>query len=53
MVRLAPLFYALLETLERGGALPDIAARFHAIVARMVLEVCVLRDVSGAFRPSP
>jgi len=48
VVRLAPLFYALLETLERGGALPDIAARFHATVARMVLEVCVrLRDVSG------
>ena len=48
VVRLAPLFYALLETLERGVALPDIAARFHATVARMVLEVCVrLRDASG------
>ncbi len=48
VVRLAPLFYALLETLERGAPLPDIAARFHATVARMVLEVCVcLRDVSG------
>ncbi len=48
VVRLAPLFYALLESLERGAVIPDMAARFHATIARMVLEVCLrLREETG------
>jgi hydrogenase maturation protein HypF len=48
VVRLAPLFYALLESLERGVPIPDMAARFHATIARMVLEVCLrLREETG------
>lgn len=48
VVRLAPLFYALLESLERGVPIPVMAARFHATIARMVLEVCLrLREETG------
>ncbi|MBN1920757.1 MAG: carbamoyltransferase HypF [Anaerolineae bacterium] len=48
VVRLAPLFYALLESLERAVPVPNIAARFHATIAHMVLEVCLrLREETG------
>lgn len=48
VVRLAPLFYALLEDLARGTAISAIAARFHATVAHMVGEVCLrLRAATG------
>lgn len=47
-VRLAPLFYALLEERARGTTVCTVAARFHATVARMVTEVCVrLRAATG------
>ena len=48
VVRLGPLFHALLDALEHDVRLPDIAARFHATVARMVVDVCArLRDETG------
>ena len=48
VVRLAPLFYALLDDLGRGASVSDMAARFHTTVAHMVVDVCArLRDETG------
>ncbi len=37
IIRVAPLFYALLGDLARGIPVPEIAARFHVTVAEMVV----------------
>ncbi len=48
VVRLGPLFNALLHALARDATIPDIAARFHVTVARMIAAVCArLRDETG------
>ena len=48
VVRLAPLFYTLLEELGRGTTTPEIAARFHATVGAIIVDVCTgIRDQTG------
>jgi len=40
MVRLEPLLAALLEEMQRGTLVPEIARRFHVTVAQMIVQVC-------------
>ncbi len=40
IVRLAPLFAALVEAMRAGTPVPEIARRFHLTVAEMVTELC-------------
>ncbi|MBN1873272.1 MAG: carbamoyltransferase HypF [Anaerolineae bacterium] len=48
ILRLAPLFSALLEDIARGGDIPQIALRFHVTVAEMAIQVCeYIRENTG------
>ena len=40
VVRVAALFDALLADIERGTSVPEIAGRFHATIAQMIVTVC-------------
>jgi len=40
VVRLRPLFEALLAELGRGRAVPEISARFHRTMAALIVEMC-------------
>lgn len=46
-----PLFLALLEDLRRGGEKPEMAGKFHASLARAIVDTCSrLRDETGLSR---
>jgi len=40
VVRLRPLFEALLTELERGTAVPEISAHFHRTMAELITDMC-------------
>lgn len=40
VVELGPMLAALLEEMKRGEPIPEIACRFHATVAQMIVQVC-------------
>ena len=48
VVRVAALFDALLADIERGTPVSEVALRFHATVARMIVAVCArIRAATG------
>jgi len=48
MVRLEPLLAALVEEMQRGTPVPEIACRFHVTVAQMIEQVCrQIREQTG------
>jgi hydrogenase maturation protein HypF len=48
IVRVEPLLVALLEEVQRGTPIPEIACRFHVTVAQMIEQVCwQIREQTG------